>query len=476
MTASNNSADALEPRHDFAETSHNGTYTLTDIWSERDILAEAEALSHVGAWAWHIASGHLWWTDETYRILGLTPQEFPADYDTFISFVHPDDRDAVQLSVQAAIAGERAYEIDHRVVRPNGEVRFVHEQGTVKRSPDGDPIRMLGLIRDVTNERNLQQERDSAQHLLTQSEERHRLLAENAWDVVWTMAIDGTITYVSPAVERVRGITPAEAMTQTLDEIHPADSEARVRDYFGRIYQAMADGTPPPSFHGELEYYRKDGSVMLGDLQVIPQLDTDGSVVQILGVTRDISERRRFEEELNHLAVTDPLTSTWNRRHGEKLIRADIDESRRYGPPLALLMLDIDHFKRINDTFGHQKGDHVLVALTRLLMVNMRSSDVLIRWGGEEFVILTRHCGLPESLGLAEKLRGLVEAHNFDEVDSVTISIGVAQLRHEDTFETLLERADVAMYAAKEEGRNLVKASEADVLSPSMQGRADFDG
>jgi diguanylate cyclase (GGDEF)-like protein/PAS domain S-box-containing protein len=442
---------------------------LSDLWSERDILAEAEELGHVGAWAWHVATGHLWWTDETYRILGLRPQEFPADYDTFLQYVHPDDRDHFQSSVQAALAGEQNYDIEHRIIRPDGEVRTVHERGKVVRSETGTPVRMLGLVRDITEERDLQQERDIAQHLLAQSEERHRLLAENAWDVVWTMGIDGSITYVSPSVERVRGLTPAEAMVQTLDEIHPAESAATVRRYFEDVYQAMADGTTPEAFRGELEYYRKDGSIMHGELQVIPHVDVDGSIVQLLGVTRDISERRRFEQKLNRLAVTDPLTNVWNRRQGAKLINGDINEARRYGPSLALLMLDIDHFKRINDTYGHQTGDHVLIELTQVLMANMRSSDVLIRWGGEEFVILTRHCGLTESTGLAMKLRSVVESHAFETVGTVTVSIGVAELHPGDDLDSWLARADVAMYQAKESGRNCVKVSQAGDHPPLHQ-------
>lgn len=128
-----------------------------------------------------------------------------------------------------------------------------------------------------------------------ESEERYRLLAENAWDVIWTMALDGTITYVSPSVERVRGITPQEAMAQSLDEIHPPESAARVSGYYADLFAAIANGTAPPIFRGEQEYYRKDRSIMTGDLEVIPRLNADGEVTEILGVTRDISDRKRFE-------------------------------------------------------------------------------------------------------------------------------------------------------------------------------------
>ena len=427
------------------------------VWSERDILDEAEAVAHLGAWAWEIGPNRVWWSDETYRIYGLAPQESPATYAVFLSHVHPDDRAEHERSVQAALDGIQEFDRIHRVVRPSGETRVVRERGKVTRATDGTPTRMLGVVRDITDEVELQRERDDAVQALAASERRHRLLAENAWDVVWTMGMDGSITYVSPSVERVRGFTPAEAAAQTIDQINTPESAARVMEYFASLYAAIGAGTEPPEFRGEMEYYRKDGSIMLAELQVIPEIDDDGHVIQVLGVSRDISERRRYEEELNRLAITDPLTGVWNRRHGEDLFTADLLEARRYGPAMCLLMLDIDHFKTINDTHGHQVGDRVLVELCQRLTGNLRTSDVLARWGGEEFVIVMRHCTLADAIPLADKIRHLIADTPFDDVGTVTVSIGAAELHPDDDLPSWLDRADKAMYQAKATGRNRVR-------------------
>ncbi len=257
---------------------------------------------------------------------------------------------------------------------------------------------------------------------------------------------------------RVRGITPEEAAAQALDQIHPPDSAAQVTDYFGKLYAAMNEGKVPPIYRGEREYCRNDGSIMIGELQVIPQVDANGQVVQILGVTRDISEQRHFEDELNLLAITDPLIGVWNRRPGEEPFSADLAEARRHGPALSLLMLDIDHFKDVNDTHGHQIGDSVLVQLTQLLLESLRASDVLFRWGGEEFVILMRHCTIADAVLLAEKLRGLVFDTDFGEAETVTVSIGGAELTPGEDLESWMHRADIAMYEAKAAVRNAVRA------------------
>jgi len=268
------------------------------------------------------------------------------------------------------------------------------------------------------------------------------------------MEIDGRISYVSPAVERVRGFTADEARRQTLEEVHPPESVARVPDYYTRLFTAIESGTEPPTFRGVQEYYRKDGSIMVGDLSVVPQVGRDGEVIRILGVTRDISEQREYEERLHYLAVTDPLTTAWNRRHGNKLLAAALDESGRYGTAMSILMLDIDHFKSVNDMHGHQTGDRVLVEVSQRIAEHIRPSDDLIRWGGEEFIILARHAGLDEAMVLATKVLDLIAEEPFSEACIITVSIGVAQVQADDAPDLWIQRADLALYDAKSGGRN----------------------
>ena len=318
-----------------------------------------------------------------------------------------------------------------------------------RQRPDGSVV-IEGALADIT-------ELHEAETRLMNSEKRSRLLAENAWEVIWTMDLDGKITYVSPAVERMRGITPEEAMRQSLDEIHPPESAASVADYYRQVFAAIEAGTEPPMFRGENEYYRKDGSIMTGELQVIPHLDGSGKVIELIGVTRDISERKVFEAELRNLAVTDTLTGVWNRRHGTELLTADLS-ARRPGQALSLLMLDIDHFKTINDTFGHQAGDHVLIEIASRLRTSLRGSDMVARWGGEEFVVLLRDCALPDALRLAEDIRAAIAELPFGAMGSLTVSVGVAEARAGEDLTTWLERADQALYRAKRSGRNEVAA------------------
>ena len=193
---------------------------------------------------------------------------------------------AAARRAQIVAKGEDRFESWHR--RKDGSTYEV--EVSVQWRPD-DGGCFVVFLRDVAKRRRAEQQ-------LRISEERHRLLAENARDMVWTMALDGTVTYVSPAVEKVVGYMPAEAMLQTIDEIHPLESQAVSIGYFQKLQAAVKAGLPLESFHGELEYKCRDGSTFWTEVLAYPVLDAHGRFVELLGVTRDISGRRRYLDAL----------------------------------------------------------------------------------------------------------------------------------------------------------------------------------
>ncbi len=160
--------------------------------------------------------------------------------------------------------------------------------------------------------------------------------------------------------------------------------------------------------------------------------------------------------ELQRLSSSDHLTGAWNRAHLDRTIESELSRSIRYQQPLSLVLIDVDHFKKINDTYGHQSGDTVLCELVRVIQANVRAADLLFRWGGEEFVVLASASGYRASERLAEKLRESIEQHVFPDVGSLTISLGVAEHSGAESAEVWFRRLDEALYTAKEEGRNRV--------------------
>ena len=391
--------------------------------------------------------------DVAFEYLGaalMTRLGIPADSDTEAVLERIDPDSAALLAETLAMTPGQELTMDLKWRHLDGGSVFSRAWMRASRRADGSVIQE-GVVLDITELREVEIE-------LRHSEQRSRLLAENAYDVIWTMAMDGSVTYVSPSVERVRGITPEEAKNQTIEEINPPESAARVMEYYQRVFAAIETGDDPPFFRGEQEYYRKDGSIMTGELEVIPHIDDDGQVVELLGVTRDISERKVLEAELTRLAITDPVTGVWNRHHGTESLLAEMAGTGERAV-LSVLMIDIDNFKFVNDSFGHQSGDQVLIDMSQRLVRAVRDTDMVARWGGEEFLVLLRDCRIEDATARAEKIRRQVADTLFPGVGTITVSIGVAQRTGDEDLTAWLGRADAALYEAKRTGRNTVVGS-----------------
>jgi diguanylate cyclase (GGDEF)-like protein len=161
--------------------------------------------------------------------------------------------------------------------------------------------------------------------------------------------------------------------------------------------------------------------------------------------------------ELEKIAITDPLTKLYNRRKTDEVMQCELDKAKRYKNAFSVILIDIDHFKKINDTYGHQRGDVVLQTLSQLLLESVRSVDVVGRWGGEEFIIITMLPDEDKLMQFSEKLRQKIEFFSFEEVGSLTVSLGISIYEENDTEKSLIERVDKALYDAKNSGRNCVK-------------------
>jgi diguanylate cyclase (GGDEF)-like protein len=157
------------------------------------------------------------------------------------------------------------------------------------------------------------------------------------------------------------------------------------------------------------------------------------------------------------LAITDTLTGLWNRRHFEERVGHEIIKANRYKQPLSVLIFDIDHFKSVNDSYGHLVGDRVLVELCKMARQHTRDSDLLARWGGEEFIMLMPNTGPNEAMAVTEKLRANFASHHFADAGRITASFGIAPYQPGESVDHWISRADAALYEAKQEGRNTVK-------------------
>ncbi|WP_018873459.1 diguanylate cyclase [Thioalkalivibrio sp. ALJ16] len=205
-------------------------------------------------------------------------------------------------------------------------------------------------------------------------------------------------------------------------------------------------GSFPTSIHGEDEAYP------------VKELEARAEVLERL-VRERTHSLEAAQQRLEHLATTDPLTGLNNRMKANEALADEILRAERHATPLSVILLDLDHFKPINDTLGHGHGDSVLTAVGRLITARIRATDRAARWGGEEFLILCPQDGIAATGQLAEDLRRSIEAHDFQIGQPLTASFGVAQLEPGESAESLVDRADRALYAAKHAGRNRVQGA-----------------
>ena len=305
-------------------------------------------------------------------------------------------------------------------------------------------------------------ERKLMEAKLRESEERFRKLSENARDMIYRMSLpDGRYEYVSPASIQLTGHTPEEICSGRVhlsNMIHPESEE-----YFKKQWSLLLLGEIPDTY--EYKIIHKDGSARWLFQKNVAVRNANDSPIAIEAIVSDITERKLLEEELRLQATTDGLTGIFNRRHFLTRTEEELQRIGRYGGKCTLLMVDIDHFKRVNDRLGHAAGDVVLQHVALLCRKATRTTDLLGRVGGEEFAILLLEAGGLEAKLVAERLRQSIENNLFETEEgaqvSLQVSIGVAEYQiRKDSLSDLMIRADKALYRAKNEGRNRVAELE----------------
>jgi diguanylate cyclase (GGDEF)-like protein/PAS domain S-box-containing protein len=382
------------------------------------------------------------------RILGYDPGE--ASGKNVFDFVHPDDLSRVLEETERAISGrdpEGTKALEYRFLHKDGSWRWM--EGGVASRQDDPAVRGIVLnTRDIT-------ERKEAEERLREAEERYRTLVEQIPVVAYIDRADNSDTplYTSPQIEGLLGYSQEDGSTERLwrERLHPEDRE-RVLAADERFEREGEE-----RFGEEYRLLAKDDSVVwvLEDAVLVKDVTT-GAPLYWQGILYDITERKEAEERLEHRAFHDPLTDLPNRRLlldrlGHALARTE----RRVGSGVAVLFMDLDRFKVINDSLGHEVGDHLLVAVGQRLMGCLRPEDTLARLGGDEFVVLVEDVEGPEqAIGVAERLIDcledsfVLEGRELFVRTSVGIAFGTSRTK---SAEDLLRAADTAMYRAKDE-------------------------
>jgi diguanylate cyclase (GGDEF)-like protein/PAS domain S-box-containing protein len=294
---------------------------------------------------------------------------------------------------------------------------------------------------------------------MNQTDIFYKTLLDNLYDGVYFVDRDRTITYWSKGAERITGYTAPEVLGKSCYDnilLHVDKDGNSICTEICPLVNTVNDGRVRDA---DVYLHHKDGHRVPITMHVAPIHDDHGAIIGGVEIFTDntpaVIALNRLEE-LERLAYVDELTGLANRRYAEITLRSRLEELQRYGWRFGVLFIDIDHFKDINDRFGHDRGDEVLKMVAKTLQNSVRTFDVVSRWGGEEYVVVIANVEGNELTTTANRCRLLVERSSIPLVPSlhVTISVGATPARTDDTIDSLIKRVDMLMYKSKQAGRN----------------------
>lgn len=364
----------------------------------------------------------------------------------WVDHLHPEDRGWAPQFCASCTGRLEAHRFEYRFIAANGQTVWLEDIVTVTEE-NGRPALLRGLMVDITARKEAESEVRSLTQRLT--------LATRAAQIgIWDFEPETGKVVWDNTMYQIFGLDRSQFHGR-FDEIavliHPDDRpmlEALTQETlktgrdFVTSFRILKHGT-------ELRHIDAH-AVLVPATAVRP--------ARLIGVNRDITESKRNEQELLRLATTDPLTGCHNRHYLHRVLEHEVDRARRYATPLSLIMYDLDHFKQINDRFGHDVGDRVLVHNAEIVRDAIRRTDVLARWGGEEFLVLCPSTSADEASVLAERAMHALRNHPAPVAGTVTASFGVVTLREGEGTDALLRRADDLMYRAKHAGRDQARS------------------
>ncbi|MFZ6646042.1 EAL domain-containing protein [Undibacterium sp. TJN25] len=407
-------------------------------------LLEAQKLAGLGDWSIDCTSRLMKTSAAVCEMLGIDPPVVSLGVDEFMKLVHPADKGRVAAARRVLFDDDQVESIiDYKLLRKDGSLRYVEERSIMHRDAEGAPLRYTGVLQDITG-------RKTAEQALILNK---RALESTSDGVLICDAVapDMPIISVNQAFEKVTGYMSHEVVGRNCRFLQGRDTEQIGLVELRAALRGKAEG------RAILRNYRKDGTPFWNSLKISPVRDTDGAVTHFVGTLTDISERVNYEHELAFQASHDSLTGLPNRNLLEDRMAQAISFAKRDKRLIGLAFVDVDHFKSINDTMGHNIGDRLLKAVAERFVCSLRAGDTVSRFGGDEFVVI---CPDIHVVGEMQEvisrmfcnLRAplLIDGQEI----SVDASIGVAIYPHDgETVNDLLKSADMAMYKAKASGR-----------------------
>lgn len=407
-------------------------------------------------WEWFPDSDELRTSSFVDSLFGFDAQQSLRRGEQFLALLHPEDRDRHRRAIERLLTSEDDLATEIRCVTARGEIRWLAESATAVRNDAGRVERVIGIAQDIT-------QRKVTENALFEEKDRAFVTLASIADGVIRTDARGAIDYLNPVAQRLTGWTLADAYGRSSHEVYKVVDEGTDKRVLDPIQHCL-DEQREVVFLGNRQLVRRDqGRLPIHD-SAAPIRDRRGRLTGAILVFRDLTQVRRVEEEMQHLASHDPLTGLANRREFELLLQDAFLVADRKRVPQALCQLDLDAFKLVNDTCGHAAGDQLIRQIASLLQHKVRQRDLLARLGADEFAIFFRDCPAEEAEHRAQEICDSIHKFRFHwsgRTFAPRVSAGLVQLTPETSgAEALLSAADAACHVAKEAGGGRIHVFE----------------
>lgn len=411
------------------------------LYESEQFLRESQNIAQLGSYSLDLRTG-IWTSSDILNHLFGIDQSYNHSIEGWMAIVHSDERVKMDYYFTNEVLGKgKAFDKEYRIVRKDDQsVHWVHGLGKVEYDGEGIPLKMLGTIQDITKQKK------SSDSLLKLS-----LAVEQSPNSIIITNLDGNIEYVNNMFTKVTGYTKNEVLGKNPRIFKSNETPQSVYD---NMWAHLTHGN---IWHGELTNRRKDNSIYIESATISPVKQTDGTITNYVAIKEDITDRKSVEAHIENLANFDQLTGLPNRFMLHDRVKYLLNLAQRNSESLTVMLLDLDHFKNINDTLGHTIGDKVLIEVANRIKVTIRDQDTVSRLGGDEFIMLFPNTNSKAAMHIATKLIAVISKSSIIEQHELTItpSIGIAIYPDDGkNFETLQKNADTAMYKVKDESRN----------------------
>ncbi len=431
-------------------------------------LAEAQQLTNTGSWEMDVVKGINYWSDETYRIFGIECDQYDQTHEGFLKFVHPDDIHMIHSVLDNP--PREPFDMEFRIIRPDGSVRNLYQIIRINFDDQDRPVLIHGAIRDITERKELQRTIEQKQEEISRVHKRFQILVQESNDVFEILAPDGTIEYISEASERIIGYKPEERVGKKVFDFYSGEGQKKME----RMLQSALSEVGK-EIREDIFFRTKTGKGIY--LEVCMQNLTDEPAINGIAVNfRDITKRVEMEKQISYVATHDELTGLPNKIYFKDKVELLCHQTKKAYAGFALMMLEIDGFKYINDALGYQVGDLLIIRIAERLRSLLGGSDYLCRYSGVRFAFIVQSGGADKRhKEYAEDIMELFDrSFKVDEYElSVNVNMGISLYdANTQDVDTLIMHAESALFWSKDETRSRFGFYSSDI---SIQNYKQFE-